>query len=100
MYHVESNDYKSVYNGTGTKRWVSFDWSTLSPVGVTPSDMAPGYTPYLQYLKAKPTVEPVRNYEMGATLSAGSNMVEVEAIVIRERANPVNHINAINAGGG
>ncbi|NGP58141.1 hypothetical protein FLT15_06975 [Paenibacillus thiaminolyticus] len=104
MYHVESNDYKSVYNGTGTKRWVSLtDWSTLSPVGVTPSDMAPGYTPYrLQYLKAKPTVEPVRNYEMGATLSAGSNMVEVgSGIVIRERANPVvNYINAINAGGG
>ncbi|MFD3271530.1 hypothetical protein ACE3MS_15530 [Paenibacillus dendritiformis] len=104
MYHVESNDYKSVYNGTGTKRWVSLaDWSTLSPVGVTPSDMAPDYTPYrLQYLKAKPTVEPVRNYEMGATLSAGSNMVEVgSGIVIREKANPVgNYINAINAGGG
>ncbi|NGP57784.1 hypothetical protein FLT15_05065 [Paenibacillus thiaminolyticus] len=48
------------------------------------------WQPYrLQYLKAKPTVEPVRNYELGATLSAGSNMVEVgSGIVIRERANP------------
>ncbi|MCE5168537.1 hypothetical protein LQV63_04310 [Paenibacillus profundus] len=48
------------------------------------------YTPYrLQYLKAKPTVEPVQNYELGATLSAGSNMVEVgSGIVLREKANP------------
>ncbi|PZM67505.1 pyocin knob domain-containing protein [Paenibacillus dendritiformis] len=110
MYHVESNDYKSVYNGTGTKRWVSLvDWSTLSPVGVTPSEVAPGYTPYrLQYLKAKPTVEPVRNYELGATLTAGSNIVEVgSGIVIRERANPSvnigwNHavINRVDGGHG
>ncbi|MFL1672205.1 hypothetical protein [Paenibacillus dendritiformis] len=67
--------------------WVEYDVPTY-PAGV---DSVGTYNyPYrLQYLKAKPTVEPVRNYEMGATLSAGSNMVEVgSGIVIRERANP------------
>ncbi|PZM61844.1 hypothetical protein DOE73_30540 [Paenibacillus dendritiformis] len=70
--------------------WVEYDVPTY-PAGV---DSVGTYNyPYrLQYLKAKPTVEPVRNYELGATLTAGSNMVEVgSGIVIRERANPVNH---------
>ncbi|MDU5143508.1 MAG: hypothetical protein E6230_15120 [Paenibacillus dendritiformis] len=67
--------------------WVEYDVPTY-PAGI---DSAGTYNyPYrLQYLKAKPTVEPVRNYELGATLSAGSNMVEVgSGIVIREKANP------------
>ncbi|MCY9516707.1 hypothetical protein [Paenibacillus apiarius] len=92
------------HNGAG-KAWVKITcrgvdgrWSSAPPDAMltTPVDSAGidsngrVYTPYrLQYLKAKPTVEPVRNYEMGATLSAGSNMVEVgSGIVIRERANP------------
>ncbi|MBG9737083.1 hypothetical protein [Paenibacillus alvei] len=90
MYHVESGDYKSVYNGSGTKRFVSLvDWSTLSQTGITPSDQVVGYTPYrLQYLKAKQTIEPVTNYETGLTLSKGWNIVEVgSGVVIREKAN-------------
>ncbi|NOJ73211.1 hypothetical protein [Paenibacillus alvei] len=89
MYHVESGDYKSVYNGSGTKRFVSLvDWSTLSQTGVTPRELAVGFITYrLQYLKAKPTVEPVTNYETGLTFSKGWNMVEVgSGIVIREKA--------------
>ncbi|MFL1672439.1 hypothetical protein [Paenibacillus dendritiformis] len=73
------------------KSWVRItDWSNRVD-NVVPTSSYDGYTPYrLQYLKAKPTVEPVRNYEMGATLSAGLNMVEVgSGIVIREKANPV-----------
>ncbi|BFH66021.1 hypothetical protein J27TS7_08660 [Paenibacillus dendritiformis] len=93
------------HNGAG-KAWIKITcrgtdgrWSSAPPDArlTTPVDPAGidsngrVYTPYrLQYLKAKPTVEPVRNYELGATLSTGSNMVEVgSGIVIRERANPV-----------
>ncbi|WP_213430358.1 hypothetical protein, partial [Paenibacillus dendritiformis] len=71
------------------KRWVNIltngDMQTSLP-----KVQAQNYTPYrLQYLKAKPTVEPVGNYELGATLSSGSNMIEVgSGIVIREKANP------------
>lgn len=44
----------------------------------------------LQYLKAKPTVEPVCNYETGLTFSKGWNKVEVgSGIVLREKADPV-----------
>ncbi|WCF07071.1 hypothetical protein NDS46_22455 [Paenibacillus thiaminolyticus] len=72
----------------GEKNYQSPEFTTRT----VPETMATAfdYTPYrLQYLKAKPTVEPVRNYELGATLSAGSNMVEIgSGIVIRERANP------------
>ncbi|MGG3835671.1 hypothetical protein ABEV00_01435 [Paenibacillus thiaminolyticus] len=58
---------------------------------IAPTTSYPEWTSYrLQYLKAKPTVEPVRNYELGATLSGGSNMIEAgSGIVIRERATPV-----------
>jgi len=66
----------------------SVDSGTLN---VAPTTSYAGWTPYrLQYLKAKPTVEPVVNYETGLTLSEGWNMVEVSnGIVIREKANPV-----------
>ncbi|RJG23397.1 hypothetical protein [Paenibacillus thiaminolyticus] len=78
------------YNGTGTKCWYKINTNS-APQTAQPTESYPEWTPYrLQYLKAKPTVEPVRNYELGATLSEGSNMVEVgSGIVIRERANPV-----------
>lgn len=48
------------------------------------------WQPYrLQYLKATPTVESIRNYEQGLTLCAGSNVVEVgSGIVIREKSVP------------
>ncbi|MBG9795288.1 hypothetical protein ABD76_23625 [Paenibacillus dendritiformis] len=77
------------YNGTGTKCWYQIITNS-APQTARPTETYPEWTPYrLQYLKAKPTVEPVRNYELGATLSAGSNMVEVgSGIVIREKANP------------
>ncbi|MGG4398194.1 hypothetical protein ABEX25_28390 [Paenibacillus thiaminolyticus] len=93
-----------LYNGTGTRCWGrvtdprnvigvgGWDATTVLPTTPAGTDaLGNVYTPYrLQYLKAKPTVEPVRKYELGATLSAGSNMVEVgSGIVIRERANPV-----------
>ncbi|MFL1677496.1 hypothetical protein [Paenibacillus dendritiformis] len=93
------------HNGAG-KAWIKITcrgtdgrWSSAPPDArlTTPVDPAGidsngrVYTPYrLQYQKTKPTVEPVRNYELGATLTAGSNMVEVgSGIVIREKANPV-----------
>ncbi|PZM67490.1 hypothetical protein [Paenibacillus dendritiformis] len=92
------------HNGAG-KAWIKITcrgtdgrWSSAPPDArlTTPVALAGidsngrVYTPYrLQYLKAKPTVEPVRNYELGATLSSGSNMVEVgSGIVLREKANP------------
>ncbi|BFH16492.1 hypothetical protein J6TS7_55210 [Paenibacillus dendritiformis] len=85
------------YNGTGEKAWipiVGFDGmngTNITPTFESSSARSAGWQPYrLQYLKAKSTVEPVRNYELGATLTAGSNMVEVgSGIVIREKANPV-----------
>ncbi|MGG4397707.1 hypothetical protein ABEX25_25755 [Paenibacillus thiaminolyticus] len=81
--------------GTGTRWWVRRgETSWTGATASTPTTQAlinSNWQPYrLQYLKAKPTVEPVRNYEMGVTHSAGSNMVEVgSGIVIRERAYPV-----------
>ncbi|WGU94610.1 hypothetical protein QJQ58_29710 [Paenibacillus dendritiformis] len=77
-----------IYCGVGAEDNGAVAGSGTTSVPTTVNDM--GYTPYrLQYLKANPTVEPVRNYELGATLSAGSNMAEVgSGIVIRERANP------------
>ncbi|MDG0874409.1 hypothetical protein L5D93_19030 [Paenibacillus thiaminolyticus] len=77
-----------IYCGVGSEDNGAVAGSGTTSVPTTMNDM--GYTPYhLQYLKAKPTVEPVRNYELGATLTAGSNMVEVgSGIVIRDRANP------------
>ncbi|CAH8772454.1 hypothetical protein [Paenibacillus dendritiformis] len=87
------------YNRTDglEKAWVQIGETNYSSPEFTtrtvPTTMATAfeYTPYrLQYLKSKPTVEPVRNYKLGATLTAGSNMVEVgSGIVLRERANPV-----------
>ena len=91
------------HTGSG-KAWVKITcrgadgtWSTQTSDArtITPSEPAGTdsngrvYTPYrLQYLKAKPTVEPVKNYETGATLCKGANMVEVgSGIVIREKAN-------------
>ncbi|RJG23382.1 hypothetical protein [Paenibacillus thiaminolyticus] len=95
---------ETIYNGAGEKVWIRLDrmdknkHPTLTS-GVDYFTTVPNFQirvseewqPYrLQYLKAKPTVEPVRNYELGATLTAGSNMVEVgSGIVIREKANPV-----------
>ncbi|MGG3835655.1 hypothetical protein ABEV00_01355 [Paenibacillus thiaminolyticus] len=95
-----------LYNGEGGKVWYKISMCTVNashslsredwveyntptyPAGV--DSVGTFNHPYrLQYLKAQPTVEPVYNYEMGATLCAGSNMVEVgSGIVLRERANP------------
>ncbi|MDG0874423.1 hypothetical protein L5D93_19110 [Paenibacillus thiaminolyticus] len=102
------------HNGAG-KAWIKITcrgtdgrWSSAPPDArlTTPVDPAGidsngrVYTPYrLQYLKAKPTVEPVRKYEMGATLCAGSNMVEVgSGIVIREKVDPPENISVSTAG--
>ncbi|BFH10706.1 hypothetical protein J6TS7_51030 [Paenibacillus dendritiformis] len=84
----------SLYDGEGQRYWniINPDGSVAPGQYTTtlPTQPHSQWTPYrLQYLKTKPTVEPVRNYEMGSTLSAGSNMVEVgSGIVIREKANP------------
>ncbi|MFD3272461.1 hypothetical protein ACE3MS_20420 [Paenibacillus dendritiformis] len=87
-----------IYCGVGIDGGIGVQGSETTVLPSVMNDM--GYTPYrLQYLKAKPTVEPVRNYELGATLSAGSNMVEVgSGIVIREKVNPPENINASTAG--
>ncbi|BFH17199.1 hypothetical protein WJ0W_006222 [Paenibacillus melissococcoides] len=76
--------YRGVYSGSGTPKELPCTANATYYVKNR------HWQPYrLQYLKAKPTIEPVRNYEMGATLSAGLNMVEVASgIVIREKANP------------
>ncbi|MFD3272477.1 pyocin knob domain-containing protein [Paenibacillus dendritiformis] len=98
MYDTSTTAYNEPYNRTdgAYKGWVRRNdaGNPVDATGNMPTTQAPinaAWQPYrLQYLKAKPTVEPVRNYEMGATLSAGSNMVEVgSGIVIREKANPV-----------
>ncbi|WGU94626.1 hypothetical protein QJQ58_29790 [Paenibacillus dendritiformis] len=96
------------YNRTDglEKAWVQIGetnyWSPEFTTRTVPTSMATAfdYTPYrLQYLKAKPTVEPVRNYELGATLLEGSNMVEVgSGIVIRENVNPPENTNPNLAG--
>ncbi|WP_019421752.1 hypothetical protein [Paenibacillus sp. OSY-SE] len=74
-------------------------WTTKTPDARTTVPTEPAgsdtngrvYTPYrLQYLKAQATAEPVRNYELGARLCKGANMVEVgSGIVLREKANPI-----------
>ncbi|WP_195574290.1 hypothetical protein [Paenibacillus sp. 1001270B_150601_E10] len=91
---MNADDWSTPYNNVGTKGWYKFDRSgslvSASGVKVLPTTMNDLTDPYrLQYLKATPTVEPVRNYETGLTLCAGSNVVEVgSGIVIREKANP------------
>lgn len=73
---------------THEKRWVNVLTGKSMQTSL-PTTQAEGYTPYrLQYLKSKPTVEPVSNYETGLTLGKGWNMVEVgSGVVIREKAN-------------
>ncbi|MFW5436366.1 hypothetical protein [Paenibacillus apiarius] len=101
------------YNGDGDRAWIpimGFDGTngtSITPTTESAVAIAAGWKPYrLQYLKAKSTVEPVKNYETGATLCKGSNMVEVgSGIVIREKAIPVtiglnyliNHMDAPNS---
>lgn len=93
--NVFAGGYDSIYNGSGVKEWHKIEVSTGKPIpntGTTtvPTNSYQGYTPYdLQFLKAKPTTEPVRNYETGLTLGKGWNMVEVgSGVVIREKADP------------
>ncbi|OBY77211.1 hypothetical protein BBG47_23045 [Paenibacillus sp. KS1] len=91
-----------LYNGTGTRCWgritdpanvigqAGWNATTTLPTGYAGTDVKGNvYKPYrLQYLKVKPTVEPVVNYETGLTLLKGWNMVEVDSgIVLREKAN-------------
>ncbi|MBG9737255.1 pyocin knob domain-containing protein [Paenibacillus alvei] len=91
-----------LYNGTGTRCWgritdpanvigqAGWNATTTLPTGYAGTDAKGNvYKPYrLQYLKVKPTVEPVVNYETGLTLLKGWNMVEVDSgIVLREKAN-------------
>ncbi|TVX91911.1 hypothetical protein [Paenibacillus agilis] len=83
----------NLYNGTGTKWWVrradgvGREWRDAT--AELPTTMADGWTPYrLQYLKASPSVVPVSNYEAGAVLTTGDNVVEIDSgMVIREKAN-------------
>ncbi|EPY12569.1 hypothetical protein [Paenibacillus alvei] len=100
------------YNGEGEKDWAYRQVDgTLGGGGnkSVPTTMAPinsQWQPYrLQYLKSKPTVEPVSNYETGLTLSKGWNVVEVgSGVVIREKADvhigdqTTVFINAVSAG--
>lgn len=85
LQSYDGNSYEGGYNGSGTPN------SIPSTANTTHYSVRRTWQPYrLQYLKAKPTVEPVKNYEIGATLCKGSNMVEVgSGIVLREKANPV-----------
>lgn len=89
-------DASGTYNGTGTKAWVmrqddgTYGNGTHTNVPTTQAPINSRWQPYrLQYLKAKPTVEAVKNYETGLTFLKGWNMVEVgRGIVIREKTNP------------
>ncbi|MEW9104393.1 pyocin knob domain-containing protein [Paenibacillus sp.] len=96
MYDTETSKTAEPYNRTDGKYkgWVRRNdaGQFVDGTGTLPTTQAPinsQWQPYrLQYLKAKPTVEPVSNYETGLTLSKGWNMVEVcSGVVIREKAN-------------
>ncbi|MGG4193179.1 MULTISPECIES: hypothetical protein [unclassified Paenibacillus] len=81
---------------SGTRAWC-YRESADSYTGGTntlPTTTAPNWTPYrLQYIKSKPTIEHVRNYETGLTLSKAWNMVEVgSGIVIRESTKPTHYL--------
>ncbi|WP_289356165.1 pyocin knob domain-containing protein [Paenibacillus sp. S-12] len=97
MYDTETSKTTEPYNRTDGKYkgWVRRNdaGQFVDGTGTLPTTEAPRnsrWTPYrLQYLKAKPTVKPVKNYETGLTLSKGWNMVEVSSdIMIREKAKP------------
>ncbi|MCY9737457.1 H-type lectin domain-containing protein [Paenibacillus alvei] len=92
-----------LFNGTGTRCWGRITdpaniigvggWNAMRELPTYSAGVdAKGniYSPYrLQYLKGKPTVEPVKNYEIGLTLSEGFNQVDAgSGVVIREKANP------------
>ncbi|WP_019420201.1 hypothetical protein [Paenibacillus sp. OSY-SE] len=85
LQSYDGNIYKGGYKGSGTPNTIP------STANTTYYSKSRTWQPYrLQYLKTKPTIEPVKNYETGATLCAGANMVEVgSGIVLREKANPV-----------
>ncbi|NMM53536.1 hypothetical protein [Paenibacillus aquistagni] len=74
----------------GKKQWFKISKPSDTSVDVIPMDSYPEYTPYrIQYLKATPTVESIRNYEQGLTLCAGSSVIKVgSGIVIREKSAP------------
>jgi len=81
---------------SGTRAWC-YRESVDSYTGGTntlPTTTAPNWTPYrLQYIKSKPTIEHVRNYETGLALSKAWNMVEVgSGIVIRESTKPTHYL--------
>lgn len=103
-WRICQEETAGLYNGTGTRCWgrITDPANVIGVAGWNATREMPTkhagrdakgnlYTPFrLQYLKAKPTVESVRNYETGLTLSKGWNIVEVDSgIVIREKANPV-----------
>lgn len=104
MYTLGNRE--SFYNGTGTKCWYPITQAKINEPfdpAMEIRDMAPNYMaqnkaiwqPYrLQYLKAIPTVEPVRNCETGLTLFTGSNHIKVgSGIVIREKFNLSDQLN-------
>lgn len=96
MTHLDGTKPYTTSGATthGAKVWIplaGFNGGNGSPtLPSSPSEIAiaNGWTPYrLQYLKATPTVVPVKSYEIGAALSEGGNVVEVgSGIVIREKA--------------
>lgn len=97
MYDTNNADASNIYNRTdgAAKGWVyraeEVPWSpAVTSVPTVQAPVTSKWRPYkLQYLKAAPTVVPVKNYELGAALYKGTNTVEVSSgIVIRERANP------------
>ncbi|MCG7410135.1 hypothetical protein MH117_22225 [Paenibacillus sp. ACRRX] len=93
------------FNGEGTKGWSAIYCGKGTPfmyangtvvsgsgVGTLPTSINPyNYRGYkLQYLKLVPTIEAVKNYEIGATLFKGANMVEAgSGIVLSERVYSV-----------
>ncbi|MEK4451649.1 hypothetical protein [Paenibacillus sp. FSL L8-0506] len=91
MYNGASGVATNPYNGTAgqTKGWVEI-WSAGNPVGVLPTTIPSGWTPYqLLYRLASPITETVQE-DGSLSLIEGDNFIEVgSGYVSRERANPV-----------
>lgn len=89
MYNGASGVATNPYNGTAgqTKGWVEI-WSAGNPVGVLPTTIPPGWTPYqLLYRLATPTAETVQE-DGSLSLLEGDNFIEVgSGYVSRERVN-------------
>ncbi|OME23428.1 hypothetical protein [Paenibacillus odorifer] len=90
MYNGASGVATNPYNGTAgqTKGWVEI-WSAGNPVGVLPTTIPSGWTPYqLLYRLASPITETVQE-DGSLSLIEGDNFIEVgSGYVSRERVTP------------